>query len=157
MKTSKLFGIMLLSLLLIILFACQNKPKEAELEETEPVGQIEEESNAESKAEEAGLQLTKNDTYNSVQNGVRLILNYDGRSSVFIGTVENVTEETLESVRIEVHLSNGAELGPTEPIDLASAKKEIVKLSAEGQSFDWWTAHAEAGEGEHESEHEERR
>ena len=66
-----------------------------------------------------------------------------------IGTVENVTEKTISRVRVEVHLSNGNELGPTEPIDLAPGKKVDVKLSAEGQSFNWWKAHAEAGASEH--------
>ena len=52
--------------------------------------------------------------------------------------------KTVSRVRIEVHLSNGNELGPTAPIDLAPGKKVDVGLSAEGQSFDWWKAHAEA-------------
>jgi len=59
--------------------------------------------------------------------------------------VENLIEKTLTRVRIEVHLSNGTELGPTEPIDLEPGKKVEVKLSAEGQSFEWWKAHAEVG------------
>ena len=56
-------------------------------------------------------------------------------------------------MRVEVHLSNGIELGRTEPIDLAPGSKENVKLSVEGQSFDWWKAHPETGEGEHKHEH----
>ena len=59
-------------------------------------------------------------------------------------------------VTVEVHLSNGTELGPTERNDLAPGEKIAVKLSAEGQDFDWWKAHAESGEGggEHSGEHE---
>ncbi len=99
--------------------------------------------------EEAGPGLAKGGTHDEVREGVRLILSFDKLSSSFIGTVENVTEKTVPKVRVEVHLSNGTELGPTESIDLASGKKVKVKLSAEGQSFKWWKAHAEAGVSEH--------
>ena len=104
--------------------------------------------------EESGTRLSTNATYDTERKGVRLILKYDNTSSSFIGTVENVTSETIQSVRVEVHLSNGVELGPTKPINLVSGKKENVKLSAKGQSFEWWKAHPEAGEGEHEEGHE---
>ena len=51
--------------------------------------------------------LTFNETYNKVHRGMQLILTYDKASSSFIGTVENVTNKTIKSVRVEVHLSNG--------------------------------------------------
>jgi hypothetical protein len=82
-----------------------------------------------------------------------LVLAYDSESLSFVGTVENVTGETVKSVRVEVHLSNGVELGPTKPVLLESGQKEDVMLAAKGQSFDWWKAHAETGEGEHGGEH----
>ncbi len=99
--------------------------------------------------EETGPRLAKGGTHDEVRKGVRLILAYDSESSSFVGTVENVSEKTVSKVRIEVHLSNGTELGPTNPIDLAPGKKISVGLSAEGQSFEWWKAHAEAGDSEH--------
>jgi len=102
--------------------------------------------------EESGQAFTLNETYNKARRGVRLILAYDKASSSFIGTVENVTNRTIRSVRVEVHLSNGTELGPTRPIDLSPGKKASVKLSAPGQSFSWWKAHPEAGSGEHSGE-----
>jgi hypothetical protein len=141
MKTSKLFMVTLMAMLLITSFACKNKPAENEHE-------------VQSEGEEAGPRLAINETYDTVRNDMRLILAYDNTSSSFIGTVENVTSEMIKSVRIEVHLSNGIELGPTKPIDLGPGSKENVKLSAEGHSFNWWKAHPEAGEGEHESGHE---
>jgi len=141
MKTSKLFVVLLMGILLIASFACKNKP--AEIEKAD-----------QSEGEEAGVRLAINDTYDTVRKGVRLILTYDSTSSSFIGTVENVTNETIKFVRVEVHLSNGIELGPTDPIDLAAGSKENVKLAAEGQSFEWWKAHPEAGEGEHKHEHD---
>lgn len=102
-----------------------------------------------SEGEEAGMRIAKDGTHDEVRKGVRLILSFDDESCTFMGTVENVTEMTGTGVRVEVHLSNGTELGPTKPIDLASGKKVEVKLSAKGQSFSWWKAHAEAGASEH--------
>ena len=71
-----------------------------------------EELSVRDEGEEANVELTLNDQYDKVRNGARLILNYDAHSNSFKGTVENTTNETLKRVRVEVHLSNGKELGP---------------------------------------------
>ncbi len=99
--------------------------------------------------EESGIELALNDTYDHTRNGARLILAYDAKSNSFIGTVENTTDKTLDQVRVEVHLSNGKELGPTTPADLEPGKKMDVKLAAATKDFDGWTAHPEVGRGEH--------
>jgi hypothetical protein len=78
-----------------------------------------------------------------------LILSYDTQANSFVGTVENTTERLLERVRVEVHLSNGIELGPTTPIDLKPGEKRAVKLTAGGRDFNTWSAHPEVGGGEH--------
>ena len=152
MKSPQLLFVVLMSMVLIISFACQKKQAESE-------GEVVGEPEIQSEAEESGSRLAVEDSYDTMRNGVRLILSYEKNSSNFIGVVENVSSETIKSVRVEVHLSNGTELGPTTPVDLAPGKKEIVKLSAEGQTFEWWKAHPEAGKGEHEhkggEEHEE--
>ena len=67
--------------------------------------------------EESGTELALNETYDKVRNGARLILAYNAQSNSFEGTVENTTAETLKRVRVEVHLSNGKELGPTPSAD----------------------------------------
>ena len=51
----------------------------------------------------------------------------------------------MPQVRVEVHLSNGVELGPTTPIDLAPGQQIPVELIAEGPPFDKWAAHPEVG------------
>ena len=142
MQLARLFMIMLMNMLLISVYACKNNSRG-------------DEHGGESEGEESGPRLAINGTYDAVRNGVRLILAYEGTSSSFSGTVENVTKETVYSVRVEVHLSNGIELGPTSSSDLVPGAKASVNLSAEGQSFDWWKAHAEMSEGEggHEGEH----
>ena len=97
--------------------------------------------------EESNIQLTVNESYDAVRAGARLILTYDAQSKSFKGTVENTTNSTLQNVRVEVHLSNGTELGPTAPIDLLPGAKMDVQLAAAGETFDRWTAHPEVGTG----------
>jgi len=99
--------------------------------------------------EESGTKLALDQTYDKVRNGVRLILAYDATSNSFNGTVENTTDKTLKQVRVEVHLSNGEELGPTTPAELDPGEKRDVKLTATRKEFYWWTAHPEVGSGEH--------
>ena len=99
--------------------------------------------------EESNAELALNETYDRVRNGARLILAYETQSNVFKGTVENTTNETLKQVRVEVHLSNGKELGPTPSTDLAPGKKIEVQLIATSTNFNGWTAHPEVGSGEH--------
>lgn len=84
-----------------------------------------------------------------MRNGVRLKLAYGGKTNAFVGTVENTTNQTLSRVRVEVHLSNGIELGPTTPTNLAPGQKVNVELNAVGQEFNKWSAHPEAGSSEH--------
>ena len=106
--------------------------------------------------EESGTELARNETYDKVRNGARLVLNYDAESNSFKGTVENTTDETLKQVRVEVHLSNGKELGPTPSADLAPGAKKDVQLTATSTDFDGWSAHPEVGSGEHSNgEHDE--
>ncbi len=100
-----------------------------------------------SEDEESGQQFAKDETYDNVRNGARLILNYDASTSTFVGTVENTTNQTLSQVRVEVHLSNGTELGPTTPRDLAPGEKMDVTLDATGENFSTWGAHPEVGSG----------
>ena len=89
-----------------------------------------------------------------MRGGARLILKYDATNNTFSGTVENTTDEVLQSVRVEVHLSNGVELGPTTPIDLAPGDQADVMMDATNMVFDSWSTHVEVGLGEHGSRSE---
>ncbi len=95
--------------------------------------------------EESGNALGLNETFDSVRKGARLVLRYDAAAGSFVGTVSNTTDSTLTQVRVEVHLSNGTELGPTTPVDLAPGASVPVTLSAMGEQFTGWTPHAEVG------------
>jgi hypothetical protein len=99
--------------------------------------------------EESGTELTLTERYDKVRNGARLILAYDMKTNSFTGTVENTTDKSLKRVRVEVHLSNGKELGPTTPADLGPGEKRDVKLTAASKGFGGWTAHPEVGSSEH--------
>ena len=174
MPKLRLFTIICMSLLLVFVYGCnkgsdEGESAEASTHEQEQEGQAGEGEHGEKagegergehagegergehagEGEETGPRISLDGTHDEVRKGVRLILSFDNESSSFIGTVENVTEKTVSRVRVEVHLSNGVELGPTKPINLAPGKKVDVKLSAEGQSFKWWKSHAEAGASEH--------
>lgn len=118
---------------LTVLIGCTNKTKQTTDDGTE----------------ESGIELALDETYDKVRKNARLILSYDEQSRTFKGTVENTTDETLKQVRVEVHLSNGKELGPTTPVDLAPGEKIDVQLTTESKDFDKWTAHPEVGKSEH--------
>ncbi|MCY4582320.1 MAG: hypothetical protein OXE50_05905, partial [Chloroflexi bacterium] len=111
------------------------------------------ESGASGSEEGSAAMLAPDQTFDMVRSGARLILNYNASTNSFLGTVENTTSGTLTRVRIEVHLSNGTELGPTTPMDLAPGAVELVLLPATQASFTGWVAHAEVGGGEAGGEH----
>ena len=95
--------------------------------------------------EESGTQFALGDTFDEVRAGARLVLSYASTANAFKGTVENTTGTTLSRVRVEVHLSNGIELGPTTPVDLAPGQVVEVTLPAGSQPFASWSAHPEVG------------
>lgn len=93
--------------------------------------------------EESGDYIGREETWDATRRGVRLILSFDPASNSFVGTVENATRGMLCAVRVEVHLSTGTELGPTERTDLQPAERAGVELPTAGEIFDAWTAHPE--------------
>ena len=95
----------------------------------------------------AGM-LAPNETFDMTRSGARLIMSYDAASNTFTGTVENTANSALTNVRIEIHLSNGAELGPTTPVDMAPGEALAINLPSTPESFTGWTPHAEVGSGE---------
>ena len=105
------------------------------------------ESGVSGSEEGSGANLALDETFDAVRGGARLILNYDAGSNAFVGTVENNTGNVLSQVRIEVHLSNGTELGPTTPVDMAPGQVLEINLPATEASFTGWIAHAEVGGG----------
>lgn len=99
----------------------------------------------ETDSEESTVQLTLGETYDNIRNGAHLIMSYDAATNSFKGTVTNTTNAILPQVRVEIHLSNGVELGPTTPVDLVPSEQIPIELMAEGPTFDMWAAHPEVG------------
>ncbi|MCG9129877.1 hypothetical protein JT359_19980 [Candidatus Poribacteria bacterium] len=99
--------------------------------------------------EESDTELALDQAYDKIRSGVRVILTYDVSRKTFNGTIENTTDEPLKNVRVEVHLSNGIELGPTKATDLAPREKVLIKLTTTSTDFDGWTVHPEVGSTEH--------
>ena len=99
--------------------------------------------------EGSAAMLAPDETFDATRGGARLTMAYDPASNTFTGTAANTTSGTLTRVRIEVHLDNGTELGPTTPVDLAPGEVMAVNLPSTQASFTGWVAHAEVGGGEH--------
>jgi len=95
--------------------------------------------------EEGGTQYKITETCTEVRAGVQLNLAYDTSTESFVGTAKNVSTQTATKVRVEIHLSNGVELGPTTNVDLAPGNQTNIVLPAKGQTFATWSAHAEVG------------
>ena len=98
---------------------------------------------------ESGTQYGLSDTAREVRSGVVLTLDFDSARRVFAGTVTNTTNATVRQVRVEVHLSNGVELGPTPNVDLTPGQTRPVELDAQSQTFTRFSAHVEIGASEH--------
>ena len=103
--------------------------------------------------EGSAAMLAPDATFDQTRNGARLVMNYDSASNAFKGTVANTTNGTLDRVRIEVHLDNGTELGPTTPVSLAPGEVMAVNLPSTQAPFTGWVPHAEVGSGEAGGEH----
>lgn len=95
--------------------------------------------------DESGTQHQLDETYDEARAGAHLILSYDAAASRFTGTVENTTRDTLEAVRVEVHLSNGVELGPTTATDILPGEIIGITLDATEEPFETYSAHTEVG------------
>lgn len=95
--------------------------------------------------EESGAQYQLDETYDEVRAGAHLVLSYSADANNFSGTVENTTREVLEAVRVEVHLSNGTELGPSTATDMLPGEIISILLSATEEPFETYSAHTEVG------------
>lgn len=106
--------------------------------------------------EESGTQYGLSDTAKEVRGGVELVIGFDSARRAFAGTVRNGTGAAVRQVRVEVHLSNGVELGPTPNVDLGPGQSAPVELRAGSQAFSKFSTHVEIGAGEHGGEHGDR-
>ena len=142
-------------LVFVGVFGCSNdeNPASSEGSDGAESGGEHEGSEAGVHQEEGSAQLSLDQTYDEVRNGVRLTMAYESQTNAFVGTVENTTTQILSRVRVEVHLTDGtsvitAELGPTTPTDLMPGEQIALDLSAAGEVFVDWSPHVETGSGD---------
>ena len=126
------------ALLALGVLGCSGSPTEPSGEGYGPEGQGGE-------SDESGTQYAISETATEVRDGVRLIISYNSARQVFTGSVENTTNVTVTRVRVEVHLLNGVELGPTPNVDLAPGETKSVELDARVQTFTHFSVHVEIG------------
>lgn len=112
-------------------------------------GEVSGEHGGEGREGSTAAALAPEDTYDETRYGARLIMSYDAAANAFTGTVENTTNRVLTRARVEIHLSNGTELGPTTPTDLAPGQVLQIRLPSTTAPFTSWTTHAEIGNEEH--------
>ena len=75
-------------------------------------------------AGESGTQYGLADTAEETRSGIDLVLRFDAAAETFTGAMTNTTTESVSLVRVEVHLSNGQELGPTPSVTLSPKPDE---------------------------------
>ena len=104
-------------------------------------------SNSPTEPGESGTQYQLSETARESRSGVDLVLSYDPPNETFTGTLTNTTGAPVADVRVEIHLSNGVELGPTPRIVIAAGETSPVELDARGQNFTAFSVHIEIGPG----------
>ncbi|MDE2711496.1 MAG: hypothetical protein F4Y71_07900 [Acidobacteria bacterium] len=142
----------LVVLLSVGLVACGESPMVPEAHGPESGSESGTESGSESSSGsgepgESGTQYGLADTAHETRSGVDLVMSYDAAAQAFTGTVTNTTAAAISNVRVEIHLSNGVELGPTARVTLNAGQTNPVQLAASGQSFTRWSVHVELGSG----------
>ena len=112
---------------------------------TEPSGETHGPEGQGGESGESGTQYAKTDTARETRSGVDLVMAFEAATERFTGTVTNTTAATVAAVRVEIHLDNGVELGPSPREDLAAGETRDVVLDASGQAFNRWSVHVEIG------------
>ena len=105
-------------------------------------------------SEESGTQFARNEAYDEVRAGARLIMSYDSAANAFTGTVENTTVATLSRVRVEVHLSEW-DRAQARQLRLIWPPARLLTSPSRSteEPFTSWSAHPEVGGGSESGEH----
>ncbi len=81
---------------------------------------------------ESGTRYAPGDEARELRGGVELVMRFEAAAERFTGTVRNTASQTVRDARVEIHLSNGMELGPTPRVDLGAGEARPVELDARG-------------------------
>lgn len=142
------FGFMLFAAIIMSLSfsSCLKRAGEKMMDQLET---IEEEL---SEVGESVTQLGLDGVFDEVIEGLHVVMSYDAENHLFRGTLENTTEETLKEIEVEIHLSNGKELGPEEFAEMTPEMDFVVDFEAGEEDFKTWSVHVEVGSEEPEGE-----
>ena len=99
-------------------------------------------------AGEPGALCAMSETARQSRSGVDPARSFDRATASFAGTVTNPTAAPVAGVRVEIHLSNGVEPGPTPLLTLNPSQASPVARDARGQEFTTWQVHLEIGRDE---------
>lgn len=94
---------------------------------------------------ESGTRWNPGETATDSRRGVDLTISYNATTQQFDGSVTNTNGSAVTDVRVEIHLSNGTELGPTPRVGIGANETKSVTLDASGHNFSWYSVHVELG------------
>lgn len=94
---------------------------------------------------ESGTRWNPGETATDSRSGVDLTISYNASNQRFDGSVTNTSASAVADVRVEIHLSNGTELGPTPRVGLGPNETKPMTLDASGENFNWYSVHVELG------------
>ena len=154
--TRRLFPIVTALVVSLGLAACaaESQPDADGAGESTLAQQTDERSSSESRTEvasaerreegvESGVYIARTASWSETRNDAWLQLSFNSASNSFVGRVSNTGNEPLCDFRVEVHLSTGIELGPTERTGVPYGGSINVTLPSGGEEFTTWTAHPE--------------
>lgn len=90
-------------------------------------------------SESSTQSIQLDETYDEVQNGVWLLMNYDAASDSFVGTVENTEQKAMENINLKVELSDEQMVSLGRPFDLEAGEMKAFRIPANSEVFKKWT------------------
>jgi len=87
-----------------------------------------------------GTFIPVTDTWDSVRDGLHVVLSYDEGLDAFKGMITNNTSGTLCDAQVSVQLENGPDLGPSTPVDLDAGAARPVEIRVDGEPVQFFAA-----------------
>ncbi|MEX2610927.1 MAG: hypothetical protein WEA24_13340 [Gemmatimonadota bacterium] len=89
-----------------------------------------------------GTFIPVTDTWDSVRDGLHVVLSYDEGLDAFKGMITNNTSGTLCRAQVSVQLENGPDLGPSAPVDLNAGAARPVEIRVDGEPVEFFAANS---------------
>ena len=82
--------------------------------------------------------LQKTDTFEYIDKGVSIVVDWDEATTSFKGSFENTNVDPVKKVSVEIYLDNGNEL-KSEEFPMAAGEIVPFTVSATGETFSIWS------------------